>query len=466
MKTIQKAIKKRWYIIVALTAVLVIVCIFCFVRWERKSSDLSFQFEETVYDYENEYCLANLSYPQMVGSRDKEKESKINRLIEDDVKKLMELAAPDEEYGYIFSIGNRFYEIEYADEKFISISYDGWAEYQPPGRGLHFSMMATTIDCEEMKVLELKDVVSDLNGLCQMLLDDRFEGITLWDGVGDLEKVSTTYRWAGAECGLLEDLNGDDRDIEWYIKEREMSFSERWSAFWGDDVDKALAGKDFVIVTLRDYYYHEYAIDMRQIRELLKEDFVESMLQADQGESEEMTQTSFFFDYGTETAAFEAEFASTPFGEYEQVKIQVEQVEQWENGILYTMVIESDTEDDSRYLYGRDRFFLGYFYVSEDKIYRIDENKMEEVNIKNEEDFIARDTVVCQEMGKEDSLKEEKGWHEEIMVEGTVCTYRSYNDLTETGYYERFVWEKGKGLIEYKSGFGAERDRIYLWRET
>ena len=119
-----------------------------------------------------------------------------------------------------------------------------------------------------------------------------------------------------------------------------------------------------------------------------------------------------------------------------------------------------------RYFYGRDRFFLGYFYVSEDKIYRIDENKMEEVNIKNEEDFIARGTVVCQEMGKEDSLKEEKGWHEEIMVEGTVCTYRSYNDLTETGYYERFVWEKGKGLIEYKSGFGAERDRIYLWRET
>ena len=182
--------------------------------------------------------------------------------------------------------------------------------------------------------------------------------------------------------------------------------------------------------------------------------------------SEMIDQTSFFFDYGTETAAFEAEFASTPFGEYEQVKIQVEQVEQWENGILYTMMIESDTEDDSRYFYGRDRFFLGYFYVSEDKIYRIDENKMEEVNIKNEEDFIARGTVVCQEMGKEDSLKEEKGWHEEIMVEGTVCTYRSYNDPTETGYYERFVWEKGKGLIEYKSGFGAERDRIYLWRET
>ena len=75
-------------------------------------------------------------------------------------------------------------------------------------------------------------------------------------------------------------------------REGDVVFREM-ECIWGDDVDKALAGKDFVIVTLRDYYYHEYAIDMRQIRELLKEDFVESMLQADQGESEEMTQTSF-----------------------------------------------------------------------------------------------------------------------------------------------------------------------------
>ena len=294
MKTTQKSIKKRWYIIVAVMVVLVIVCIFCFVRWVRKSSALSFQFEETVYDYENEYCLVNLSYPQMVGSRDKEKESKINRLIEDDVKKLMELAAPDEVNGYTFVIGTFLYEIEYADEKFISISYNGYAKYHSPGKGFESSMMATTIDCEEMKVLELKDVVSDLDGLCQMLMEDRFEHITAWDGEPDSDfyKISNTYSREGAERDLLETLNGNDREIEWYIKERKMSFSDRWSAFWGDEVDKALAGKDFVIVIFK-YNYDEYAIDMRQIRELLKEDFVESMLQADQGESEEMTQTSF-----------------------------------------------------------------------------------------------------------------------------------------------------------------------------
>ena len=294
----KKVAKKGLCITAAVMVVLVIVGIFCFVRWERKSSDLSFQFEETTYTYEDEYYdVFKLVYLQMVGSRDKEKERKINQLLEDDRKKVMEMeppdSYPDDGWEYGFYVGTHQCDIEYADEKFISISYSGWVVRQLKGPyGLPATMMATTIDCEEMKVLELKDVVSDLNGLCQMLLDDRFEGITLWDGVGDLEKVSTTYRWAGAECGLLEDLNGDDRDIEWYIKEREMSFSERWSAFWGDEVDKALAGKDFVIVILKDNY-NEYAIDMRQIRELLKEDFVESMLQADQGESEEMTQTSF-----------------------------------------------------------------------------------------------------------------------------------------------------------------------------
>ena len=280
----KKVAKKGWCITAAVMAVSVIVCIFCFVRWERKNSDLSFQFEETAYDYKNEYCLVNLSYPQMVGSRDKEKESKINRLIEDDVKKLMELAAPDEENGYIFEIGTFLYEIEYADEKFISISYDGYAQYFSPGKGFDSSMMATTIDCEEMKVLELKDVVSDLDGLCQMLMEDRFEHITAWEGRTGDYKMSDIYSYGDEDWSylLLEELNGNDREIEWYIKKRKMSLLDWWSILWGNDVDEALVDKDFVIVDLQfmgaGVAHNEFAIEMEQIRELLKEDFVKSML--------------------------------------------------------------------------------------------------------------------------------------------------------------------------------------------
>lgn len=212
---------KGWCITAAVMAVSVIVCIFCFVRWERKSSDLSFQFEETTYTYKDEYYdVDKLVYLQMVGSRDKEKERKINQLLEDDRKKVMEMeppdSYPDDGWEYRFHVGTHRCDVEYADEKFISISYSGWVVRQRKGPyGLPTTMMATTIDCEEMKVLELKDVVSDLNGLCQMLMEDRFKHITAWDGEPDLDfyKVSTTYSREGAERDLLETLNGNDREM-------------------------------------------------------------------------------------------------------------------------------------------------------------------------------------------------------------------------------------------------------------
>jgi aminopeptidase C len=40
--------------------------------------------------------------------------------------------------------------------------------------------------------------------------------------------------------------------------------------------------------------------------------------------------------------------------------------------------------------------------------------------------------------------------------------YHSYNNLTGTGFYEQFIWEDAKGLVTYKSGFGAEKNDIEL----
>ncbi len=56
----------------------------------------------------------------------------------------------------------------------------------------------------------------------------------------------------------------------------------------------------------------------------------------------------------------------------------------------------------------------------------------------------------------------EAGFHHYIDVENDEIIYHSYNNLTETGYYETFVWKIGVGLIQYKSGFGAERESIKL----
>ena len=131
--------------------------------------------------------------------------------------------------------------------------------------------MATTIDCEEMKVLELKDVVSDLDGLCQMLMEDRFEHITAWEGRTGDYKMSDIYSYGDEDWSylLLEELNGNDREIEWYIKKRKMSLLDWWSILWGNDVDEALVDKDFVIVDLRfmgaGVAHNEFAIEMEQI---------------------------------------------------------------------------------------------------------------------------------------------------------------------------------------------------------
>ena len=136
-------------------------------------------------------------------------------------------------------------------------------------------MMATTIDCEEMKVLELKDVVSDLDGLCQMLMEDRFEHITALEGRTGDYKMSDIYSYGDEDWSylLLEELNGNDREIEWYIKKRKMSLLDWWSILWGNDVDEVLIDKDFVIVDLRfmgaGVAHNEFAIEMEQIRPAL-----------------------------------------------------------------------------------------------------------------------------------------------------------------------------------------------------
>jgi hypothetical protein len=111
-----------------------------------------------------------------------------------------------------------------------------------------------------------------------------------------------------------------------------------------------------------------------------------------------------------------------------------------------------------------DRLNLGYFYVQKDKIIRIPptEDNLQGVG----KDILPLDSViVCQDNEIEDTLsKEEKGWHQYIKINGDTCEFHSYNNLVETGYYESFTWEKDRGLIYYRSGYGAERESIELKR--
>lgn len=171
----------------------------------------------------------------------------------------------------------------------------------------------------------------------------------------------------------------------------------------------------------------------------------------------------YFFQENIQTADYDTKFTfwdddSLPA----EMELSINELLHFDNGTLYELKLNYDETFNGRDYYGWDRFHLGYFYVQEDKIYLIREAGVIE-HIQTEADILSQGTIVCQQEELKDTLEEEeKGLHEFITLNDNQCEYHSYNNLTETGFYETFVWEKGKGLVRYKSGFGAERDDIEL----
>lgn len=110
-----------------------------------------------------------------------------------------------------------------------------------------------------------------------------------------------------------------------------------------------------------------------------------------------------------------------------------------------------------------DRFSLGYFYVQKDKIYKIEPTAENFSKLKTSEELPDGSVIVCQDKEIKDILgKDEPGFHHYLEINGDKREYHSYNNQVDTGYYESLTWEKGKGLINYRSGYGAERDTIEL----
>ena len=145
------------------------------------------------------------------------------------------------------------------------------------------------------------------------------------------------------------------------------------------------------------------------------------------------------------------------------IELHIVQIAELKDGVLYTFILDDTVVDANVEFSLGDRKNLGYFYVQKDRIYKF--SFSEERKDKFLSDSILPDdcAIVCQDEEYEDAIgKDERGWHEYILIKGNRCEYHGYSDLTETGFYERFIWEKEKGLVEYKSGFGAEKNDIEL----
>lgn len=169
---------------------------------------------------------------------------------------------------------------------------------------------------------------------------------------------------------------------------------------------------------------------------------------------------SYFFSDDTASCTYEGfVFWHVP-EESEEIVLSVTKVQSFEEGNLYELVINTEGSSEDRL--GIDRSRLDFFLVLGDDIYLIDDGTAKDLTIDK---IKSKGKLVCSQTEKEASLKDnEPGWHECIIAEGNIREYHGYNNMAETGYYESFIWEYGKGLVGYRSGYGAEADAINITR--
>ena len=172
--------------------------------------------------------------------------------------------------------------------------------------------------------------------------------------------------------------------------------------------------------------------------------------------------------------------------ESKTVNVTINKLEKIGNGEIYKLKIILPS-DFLSYL-EPERLNI-YFYVTEDKIYRLlsyvftdnglisfyDDDDMLLRELDTEEKLIANGYIVFQEDEYsyfESNVQDENdenesplhGSHYSIKKneKQTTGAYRYIKYNGESDFYEWFIWEEYKGLIEYGSGYRNESDVLYL----
>lgn len=168
----------------------------------------------------------------------------------------------------------------------------------------------------------------------------------------------------------------------------------------------------------------------------------------------------YFFPIGTGYCTYSVKTSIDALSFMEQAELNITEIRSFDEGILYEL--KCDINKDIVDRFGIPVLYLGLFFVQHDKIYFIRDGAVKD-ELADVETITDMGTLVCCEEGKTDALsEEERGWHEYILADGDRREYHGYNTLVETGYYETFIWEEGKGLTGYRRGYGAEADALEL----
>ena len=207
------------------------------------------------YSNQRRHNEIQIFYPQIQGLDDEGKEKRINYQIRKDATRLVS--------GIVYEKDNLWhnldYEIKFLNGKMISVCYKGRSGATIAVERGWPNILTTTVDIEAGKVLRLKDVVTDFDTLCEMLVEDEFEGITKWEGVAG-NMVSQQYGYP-------------KESVDW-IKER---MKEGWVSLDATNFDWYTDGSRFVIVISKWNTYDEFAIDLSEVEDILDSEFLEKL---------------------------------------------------------------------------------------------------------------------------------------------------------------------------------------------
>jgi hypothetical protein len=134
-------------------------------------------------------------------------------------------------------------------------------------------------------------------------------------------------------------------------------------------------------------------------------------------------------------------------------------------GKLYDLrIVDSNLKKHSTII-TRDRTDLGFFYVTDDKIYKMTraegQNFLSSAKSSNSVTLPVDAQLVCQSTT---TLNKDYYRYEwaigDIENEDDICEFDSFENRDE--YYEYIAWKKGIGIVYYSNGWGGEEGGIYM----
>ena len=210
----------------------------------------------------------------------------------------------------------------------------------------------------------------------------------------------------------------------------------------------------------------EYKEQMERLTEYLEEN----------EDTEYVCKNPYFYAQSEEkkrTVEYEGYFYLHTYSDiWQNARLDIVELETFENGILYTLELEQLDVDDPLDELGWGRQYVGYFYVTDDAVYYRSTATMDGYNNKekreiirmiktDEKEFCEKEScIVCCEDGTSD-ITDELGYHAFVEVKGDRRVFRYYNDYYfGSKDYMLMEWEKGKGLVYYIHGNGGKNMHV------